>query len=163
MYVVTCLLGKRTVIVELTFTEERYVWDERLYRRPPNSTLLTFQTYILSRFETLYKIKKRAWHQPMIFLISTYAIIVPADVHAPDGARPSLDTLRWKNGQMCFLYSFVSHGCVWLSNMLQMADEYRRFSNIIRTKYQNINVSRLVLQWSLPNPLKPGVKLRTKM
>ena len=40
---------------------------------------------------------------------------------------------------------------------------YRQFSDIRRTQSQNINVSRLVLQLSLPNPLKPGVKLRMKM
>ena len=40
---------------------------------------------------------------------------------------------------------------------------YRQFSNIRRTQSQNINVSRLVLQLFLPNPLKPGVKLRMKM
>ena len=34
---------------------------------------------------------------------------------------------------------------------------YRQFSNIRRTQSQKINVSRLVLQLSLPNPLKPGV------
>ena len=40
---------------------------------------------------------------------------------------------------------------------------YRQVSNIRRTKSQNINVSCLVLQLSLPNPLKPCVKLRMKM
>ena len=40
---------------------------------------------------------------------------------------------------------------------------YRQFSTIKRTQSQNINGSRLVLQLSLPNPLKPGVKLRMKM
>ena len=35
---------------------------------------------------------------------------------------------------------------------------YRQISNITRTKYQNLNVSRFVLQLSLPKPLKPGVK-----
>ena len=40
---------------------------------------------------------------------------------------------------------------------------YRQFSNIRCTQSQNINVSRLVLQLSLPNPLKPGVKVRMKM
>ena len=34
---------------------------------------------------------------------------------------------------------------------------YRQISNISRTKSQNLNVSRLVLELSLPNPLKPGV------
>ena len=40
---------------------------------------------------------------------------------------------------------------------------YRKVSNIRRTKSQNFNASRLILQLSLPNPLKPGVKLRMKM
>ena len=41
--------------------------------------------------------------------------------------------------------------------------DYRQFSNIRCTQFQNINGSRLVLQLTLPNPLKPGVKLRMKM
>ena len=40
---------------------------------------------------------------------------------------------------------------------------YRQTSYIGRTKSQNLNVSRFLLQSSLPNPLKPGVKLRMKM
>ena len=36
-------------------------------------------------------------------------------------------------------------------------------SDISRTKFQNVNVSRLVLQLYLPNPLKPGVKWKMKM
>ena len=40
---------------------------------------------------------------------------------------------------------------------------YRKISNIRRTKSLNLNVSRLVLQLSLPNPMKPGVKSRMKM
>ena len=34
---------------------------------------------------------------------------------------------------------------------------YRRTSNIRCTKYQDLNVSRLVLQLSLPNPFKPDI------
>ena len=40
---------------------------------------------------------------------------------------------------------------------------YRKISNIRRTKSPSLNVSRLVLQLSLPNPMKPGVKSRMKM
>ena len=40
---------------------------------------------------------------------------------------------------------------------------YRKISYISLTKSQNLNDSHLVLQSSLPNPLKPGVKLRMKM
>ena len=41
--------------------------------------------------------------------------------------------------------------------------KYREVSNIRSTKSQHFNVSRLVLQLSLPNPLKLGVKSRMKM
>ena len=40
---------------------------------------------------------------------------------------------------------------------------YRKTSSIDRTKSQNLIVSNLFLQLALPNPLKPGVKLRMKM
>ena len=40
---------------------------------------------------------------------------------------------------------------------------YRQFSNIRCTQSQNMNVSRLVLLLSLPDPMKPCVKLRMKM
>ena len=40
---------------------------------------------------------------------------------------------------------------------------YRKTSSISRTKSPNLNVSCIALQLSLPNPLKPGVKLRMKM
>ena len=40
---------------------------------------------------------------------------------------------------------------------------YRQFSNISGTQSPNINVSHLVLQLSLPNPLKSGVKSRMKV
>ena len=41
--------------------------------------------------------------------------------------------------------------------------DYRRISNIRRTESPNLDVSRVVLQLSLPNPIKPGVKSRMKM
>ena len=42
-------------------------------------------------------------------------------------------------------------------------DMYRKVSNIRRTISQNLNDSRLVLQWYLPNPLKSGVESRMKI
>ena len=39
---------------------------------------------------------------------------------------------------------------------------YRQLSNIKRSKSQNLNVSRLVLELSLLNPLKSCVKSRMK-
>ena len=41
--------------------------------------------------------------------------------------------------------------------------EYRQIFNTRRTTSQTLNVSCLVLQLSLPNPLKPGVKSSMKM
>ena len=40
---------------------------------------------------------------------------------------------------------------------------YRKVSNIRRTKFQNLNDYRPVLQMSLPNLLKPCIKSRMKM
>ena len=40
---------------------------------------------------------------------------------------------------------------------------YCNTSSTSRTKSQNLNASCLFLQWSLTNPVKPGVKLRMKM
>ena len=45
----------------------------------------------------------------------------------------------------------------------QHSNGYRQISNISLTKYQNLNVSRLALQLSLSNPLKPGVTSRIRM
>ena len=45
----------------------------------------------------------------------------------------------------------------------QDMDKYRKISNIRHIITQNLNDSHLVLQSSLPNPLKPGVKSRMKM
>ena len=52
---------------------------------------------------------------------------------------------------------------VRLYGIVELCRHYRQTSNISSTKSQNLNVSHLVLQLSLPNPLKPGVKSRMKM
>ena len=41
--------------------------------------------------------------------------------------------------------------------------KYRQILIMRLVKFQNLNVSRLVLELSLPNPLKPGVRSRMKM
>ena len=53
--------------------------------------------------------------------------------------------------KLCFNYlSKLGHN-------LGSPDKYRKVSNIRRTKCQNLDDSRLVLQLSVPNPLKPSV------
>ena len=60
---------------------------------------------------------------------------------------------------------------VYVQAFIQYVDEfliiglfyYRKVSNIRCTKYQNLNDSHLILQLSVPNPLKPSVKSIMKM
>ena len=66
----------------------------------------------------------------------------------PDGHMWGLDEF---NRCVCF----CSTGTVCRTDVLQI---YREVSNISCNKSQRLNVSRLVLQLSLPNPLKLGVK-----
>ena len=47
--------------------------------------------------------------------------------------------------------------------LIKTKHNYRQTSNIRHNKYQNLNVSRLVLQLSLTNALKPGVKARMEI
>ena len=55
---------------------------------------------------------------------------------------------------LCNDYTFFYTNWKW---------NYRKFSNIRRTKSPNLNVPRIVLKLSLPNPMKSGVKSRMKM
>ena len=60
---------------------------------------------------------------------------------------------------VCFLWppGLVGFG------LAKIYDTYRKVSNIRRTKSANSNVSHLVLQLSLPIPIKPGVKSKMKL
>ena len=64
----------------------------------------------------------------------------------------------------CLLYERVSTICAisGLRNDKQKL-KYCKVSNISRNKSQSSNASRLILYLYLPNPLKPGVKLKMKM
>ena len=52
---------------------------------------------------------------------------------------------------------------LYCNNPLVQFQQHREISNISGTKSHNLNVSHLVFQFSLLNPLKPGVKSRMKM
>ena len=60
-------------------------------------------------------------------------------------------------------YCCGCHGSLCCQAIISNALDYRKISNIRRTKPQNLNDSPLVLQLSLPNPLKPDIKWRMKM
>ena len=68
--------------------------------------------------------------------------------HGTRGPDASNTKQRWNCGAITALVSISAYG---------------QISNIKRTNCQNLNVSRLVLQLSLPNLLKPGVKSIMKM
>ena len=62
--------------------------------------------------------------------------------------------------------SVLVDSCDLLIQIIQdwfTALEYRKISNISRTKSQNLTDSRHILQLFLPNPLKPVIKSRMKM
>ena len=68
----------------------------------------------------------------------------------PIASEPTLEGI----GKSHIYPAITKHNKVWT---------YRQISNIGRTNFQNLNVSRLVLQLSLPNLLNTCVKLRMKM
>ena len=52
---------------------------------------------------------------------------------------------------------------VWFVSEVNTTCNYRKISNIRRTESPNLNVSCLVVQLPLPNPMRPGVQSRMKM
>ena len=60
---------------------------------------------------------------------------------------------------MCNFVALDSWTLVWLGiwTTIHLCNECHQTSNIRRTKFLVLNVSRLVLQLPLPSPLKPGV------
>ena len=65
--------------------------------------------------------------------------------------------LNHQNGIPLHWYCNIIENIFLNVHMKQFLNNYRQISNISHTKSQNLNVSCLVLQLSLSNPLKPGV------
>ena len=63
----------------------------------------------------------------------------------------------------CFIWCQPEQAFKQTIKLLVIWDAYRKISNIRRTKSANLNVSRLVVQLSLPKSMKPCVKSRMKM
>ena len=57
----------------------------------------------------------------------------------------------------------VKHPYLLCHHEIDKKITYRQISNICRTQSQKLNVSGLVLQLPLRNPLKPGVQSGMKM
>ena len=95
--------------------------------------------------------------QTIWWLRSTRQIAVRFRAHFVSNSATSWLWLWWVSGQG-HLLALVQMVCLVVDVRI-----YRWISDISRTKSQNLNVSRFVLQLSLPNLLKPGVKLRMKM
>ena len=74
----------------------------------------------------------------------------------------TLHKLNYFEEQYVIIY--ILYRPPWINrNKSQHMTMYHQTSDIKHTKSQNLNVSRLVLQLSLPNQFKPGVKLGMKM
>ena len=84
----------------------------------------------------------------------------------------SLVSSLWSNSLMIGIYladsalTFVIGSIRNKSHLVEHhshIQHFRKICNISRTKSPNLKFSRLILQLSLPNPLKPGVKSRMKI
>ena len=71
--------------------------------------------------------------------------------------------LNHQNGIPLHWYCNIIENIFLNVDMKQFLNNYRQISNISHTKSQNLNVSCLVLQLSLSNPMKPGVNSKMKM
>ena len=87
-----------------------------------------------------------------------------SNIGSGNGLVPSSNKRQWS-------HAWVSDDPDLYRNMASLGHneltrnvyDYRKISNIRHTKSPNLNVSRLVLQLSWPNPMKPGVTSRMKM
>ena len=66
-------------------------------------------------------------------------------------------------GEWVKLYASLGATCLLMYRSIMSIYNYSKTSNIRCTKSQKLNDSRLVLQLSLPIPLKPAIKSRMKM
>ena len=78
-------------------------------------------------------------------------------------ARPQWVNKITSNGTVFLLKSPWGHASFTWMNKNVCIVWYHKISNKRCTKSQNLNDSCLILQLPLPNPLKPGVKLRMTM
>ena len=126
------------------------------------------QTFISVIFKFIHGLNSSA---PCEGACHGIALMINTQIGSRNGLRPSGNKLLPKPRSMwpyavtkpqcslCVILSVVSfefedRGSYWTN---------RQISNIRRTESQTVNVSCLVLQLSLSNPLKPGIKSIMKM
>ena len=101
-------------------------------------------------------------------------IIVDVDLSWSHGVENLLPETHWFRDTLCrdymrnelrmlFCLPWQEVVHINLLSILLYNIEYHQVSNIRRTNSQHLKDSRTVLRLSLPNPLKPCVKLRMKM
>ena len=100
--------------------------------------------------------RKAQWRGALVFSL----ICTPTNGWANNGGAGDLRR-HHAHYEVTVMIDQALHGCSDLSTSRIIA--YRKTSSIRRTKSQNVNVYCFLLQWCLPNPLRPGVKLRMKM
>ena len=105
-----------------------------------------FHDHVLLYTDTLTQKVVKLWmSSPSYWYNITHGIVEPSSQHIQAALLTNYAVFYWVYGDEGY------------------KETYRKTSIISRTKSQNFNVSHLVLQLSLPNPLKPNVKLRMKM
>ena len=117
----------------------------------------------LQRSLFAHTLQARPWNFLCMILVTAHSTVVTRVLMHCRSNNPALShqyVLEWQcwwwvHPRLTFPFT--------LHHVSAIMREYRKTSCISCTKFQNLNVSCLLLKWALPNPLKPGVKLRMKM
>ena len=116
----------------------------------------------------------------MIAIVENYLLLrflVPWIKHAPSVCKSAVGNQNFKQQLVCKfdimcdmvvtpVVELVMHSwtrITFVTSVSVMCLSYRKTSSISRTKFQNLNVSCIIMQLSSFNSLKPGVKLIMKM
>ena len=123
-----------------------------------NRTALLGHRIYQSKDWTIYAFQY--WNESLAHGAELFLESCPAGAHDTGGERVErVSKWLWDHK----IYTFKSGDLNSRVGLVQPLWSYRQFSNIRLTQSPNISVSRLVFLLSLPNPLKPRVKLRSKM
>ena len=109
------------------------------------------------------KIRKRPWSLCISYFFSLFFVRFILWKGFNTAASPNVKATPLFPIKFQTLYNAVYYDIISMTSARYRSDyelrKYHQTSNIGHTKSQNLNVSYLVLQLSLPNPLKPKMKM----
>ena len=94
-------------------------------------------------------------------MVSGNSLLPGGTKSSPEPIMPNVDLLSLRSSVIP-MRAILQEMCDITHYILKIII-YRQISKIRHTKFQNLNISRLVLQLFLCNILKPGVKSKMKM